>query len=126
MLEESPPLATSYQNNIIGYTNIGASSSGGAQFPLSVFSIPNKAVWPYMQQWHLDVQHEFARNTVATSRTLASKGTHLTRESDLNQLHSVPLSQNPYLPGEQFGPNDCGTYSRCLGCSEPLLLRAEA
>ena len=23
-----------------------------------MISIPNKAVWPYVQQWHLDVQHE--------------------------------------------------------------------
>lgn len=110
VLEGSPPLATvPTQPNIIGYTNIGKSSGGGSNFPLSVFSIPNKAVWPYMQQWHLDVQHEFARNTVATVSYVASKGTHLTRESDLNQLHAVPLSQNPYLPGEGIGPNDCGT-----------------
>jgi hypothetical protein len=112
VLEGSPPLATvPTQTNIIGYTNIGASAGGGPapNFPLSVFSIPTKATWPYMQQWHLDIQHELARNTVATVSYVGSKGTHLTRESDINQLHSVPLSQNPYQPGEAIGPNDCGS-----------------
>jgi hypothetical protein len=120
VLEGSPPLATvPTQNNIcpnsqgqcFGYTSIGSSAGGGAapNFPLSVFSIPNKATWPYMQQWHLDIQRDIAKNTVVTVAYVGSKGTHLTRESDLNQLHSVPLSQNPYLPGEAIGPNDCGT-----------------
>lgn len=111
-LENSPPLATTeQQNNISGYTNIGAVVSG-TQFPLNVVSIPTKVTWPYMQQWHLDVQHDIARNTVATVSYVGSKGTHLTRQSDLNQLHPTPLSQNPYNPGETIGANghnDCGS-----------------
>jgi len=113
-LENSPPLATAVnQTQIIGYTNIGG--GGGNQFPLSVNSIPNKVTWPYMQQWHLDVQHDLARNTVGTISYVGSKGTHLTRQSDMNQLHGVPLSQDPYKPGETItlNPNgnspDCGT-----------------
>jgi hypothetical protein len=111
VLEGSPPLASvPTENNILGYTNIGVSSGGATpNFPLSVFSIPNKATWPYMQQWHFDIQREIAKNTIATVAYVGSKGTHLTRESDLNQLHSVPLSQNPYQPGEAIGPNDCGS-----------------
>jgi hypothetical protein len=111
-LENSPPLATTeQQNNISGYTNIGAVVSG-TQFPLNVVSIPTKVTWPYMQQWHLDVQHDVAHNTVATLSYVGSKGTHLTRQSDLNQLHPIPLSQDPYQPGEVInanGHNDCGT-----------------
>jgi hypothetical protein len=61
-----------------------------------------------MQQWHLDVQHDLAHNTVGTISYVGSKGTHLTRQSDMNQLHSTPLSQNPYKPGEAIGANDCG------------------
>jgi hypothetical protein len=54
-LENSSPLANAAQrNNIIGYSGTGAVQ---APAPLSVTSIPNKAVWPYIQQWHLDVQH---------------------------------------------------------------------
>src|SRR5579864_3782305 len=118
-LENSPPLAfASQQNNIVGYPNIG-SGTAQAQFPLGVNSIQTKAVWPYVQQWHLDVQSQIGRGTVATVSYVGSKGTHLNRLSDLNQIPSVPLSQNPYKPGEPIGGaldanglpthDDCGT-----------------
>ena len=109
-LENSPPLATTVsQSDISGYTNIGGAVSG-VQFPLSVVSIPYKQVtWPYMQQWHFDVQHDLGRSTVATVSYVGSKGTHLTRQSDLNQLYPTPGSQNPYVPGETFGANDCNS-----------------
>ncbi len=113
-LENSPPLATAVnQTQIVGYANIGG--GGGNQFPLGVNSIPTKVTWPYMQQWHLDLQHDLAHNTVATVSYVGSKGTHLTRQSDMNQLHGVPLSQNPYKVGETITQNpngnspDCGT-----------------
>ena len=97
-LENSPPLANAVQiNNIIGYTGSGSASG---VFPLSVNAIPTKARWPYIQQWHLDLQHEVLRNTVATVSYVGSKGTHLNRQTNFNQLPSVPLSQNPYAPGE--------------------------
>jgi len=106
-LENSPPLAfAAQQNNIVGYQNIGQGTAA-QQFPLSVVSIPTKAVWPYIQQWHLDVQHDIAPRTVATLSYVGSKGTHLNRLSNLNQIPAVPLSQNPYQPGEAIGPNDC-------------------
>src|SRR3989441_76472 len=108
-LENSPPLANAAQrNNIIGYTGAGQAQ---AQLPLSVNAIPTKATWPYIQQWHSDVQHEIVRNTVATVSYVGSKGTHLNRQTDFNQLRSVPPSQNPYRPGEAIGANghsDCG------------------
>jgi len=106
-LENSPPLANvSVQNNILGYAGSG---TAGAQFPLSVNAIPTKARWPYIQQWHLDVQHELLRNTVATVSYVGSKGTRLNRQTNLNQVSLVPLSQNPYAPGEAIGPDDCNT-----------------
>jgi hypothetical protein len=110
-LENSPPLAnTVQQNNIIGYSNIGASTGSlSPQFPLGVNAIPTKAIWPYVQQWHFDIQHEVAHNTVMMLSYVGSKGTHLTRVSDYNQIHSVPLSQNPYKVGEAIGSKDCGT-----------------
>jgi len=61
-----------------------------------------------VQQWHLDVQRELPGHTVATLSYVGSKGTHLTNVRDQNQIHSLPLSQNPYKPGEAIGPNDCG------------------
>jgi Carboxypeptidase regulatory-like domain len=99
-LENSPPLAnTLQQNNISGYANVGTGSLQG-QLPLSVNSIPTKATWPYVQQWHLDVQRDLVKSTVLTLSYVGSKGTHLNRQTNINQLHSVPLSLNPFLPGE--------------------------
>jgi hypothetical protein len=122
-LENSPPLANAAtQNNIIGYSNIGGGGGGGLapQFPLSVTSIPTKAVWPYMQQWHVDIEHEIAHNTVGIVSYVGSKGTHLTRTLDLNQLAPVSAAANPYLPGEALGAgghDDCGTNTTPSGVS---------
>jgi hypothetical protein len=102
-LENSPPLAyAAQQNNIVGYPNIGVSGTASPQFPLSVTAVPVKAQYPYVQQWHLDVQREIARSTVATVSYVGSKGTHLTRQTDLNQLVPTPSSQNPFKKGETF------------------------
>ena len=111
-LENSPPLATTEQQNFIpGYSNIGVGNNPSSQpvFPLGVTSIPDKAQWPYIQQWHLDVQHEVIRNTVVTASYVGSKGTHLTRSFDLNQLRPVAASQNPFLlNSEPIEGSDCG------------------
>jgi hypothetical protein len=114
-LEGSPPLVlTAKQFNITGYGSVG----GGLLFPLAVNSIPNKAIWPYVQQWHLDVQRELPFHIVATASYVGSKGTHLTMLNDLNQLLPVPASANPYQPGEAIGANghdDCGTLTTPSG-----------
>jgi hypothetical protein len=117
--QSSPLLQSATQSNIIGYQNIGGGELAPS-FPFSFISIPTQVTWPYMQQWHLDVQHEFLHNTVLTVSYVGSKGTHLGRQSDLNQLHPVPSSDNPYKPGEPIGGgidpetgdqvhDDCGT-----------------
>jgi len=120
-LEGTPPrVLTSSQPNIAsgngacpssqtGYTCIGGA---GVLFPLAVNNEPpaniaTRAIWPYVQQWHLDYQFEPMTNTVATVSYVGSKGTHLTDARDLNQLRALPLSQNPYKLGEAIGPNDC-------------------
>ena len=51
---------------------------------------------------------------------MGSKGTHLNRQDDLNQLYPVPASQNPYLPGEPIGGinntnSDCATMTTPSG-----------
>ncbi len=113
-LEGSPPLVlTSTQNNITGYANIGA--GGSSLFPLVPVSIPDKAVWPYMQQWNLSVQKELPSHIVMSAAYVGSKGTHLTLLSNANQLHPVPASANPYKPGEAIGPNDCTTLTTPSG-----------
>ena len=94
------------QYNVIGYNAIGG---GGLLFPLGPNSIPTQAIWPYMQQWHFDVQRDLARNTVLTVSYVGSKGTHLSDQRDFNQLLPVPASLNPYHPGQPISSNDCST-----------------
>jgi len=117
--QSSPLLQSSTQNNIVGYQNIGAGAVAPT-FPFSFYSVPKKVVWPYMQQWHLDVQHELPGHTVLTTSYVGSRGTHLGRQLDLNQLQPTPASQNPYKVGEPIGGtidpstnspshDDCGT-----------------
>jgi hypothetical protein len=110
--QSSPLLQSSSQVNISGYQNIGASTGTAApSFPLSFFSIPTKAVWPYMQQWHLDIQHELPGHTVATVSYVGSKGTDLGRQLDTNQLYPVGITQNPYAPGQIISATDCSNVS---------------
>src|SRR2546429_5524107 len=79
-------------------------------FPLSVYSIPNKAIWPYVQQWHLDVQKELPSHFVATVSYVGSKGTHLTQQRNLNQL--LPVSSgNPFAAGQPITSADCNSLS---------------
>jgi len=113
--QSSPLIQTVTQYNISGYPNIGGGLTGSSpMFPLTFISIPTKAVWPYVQQWHLDIQHEIFRDTVITLAYVGSKGTHLNRQDDLNQIYPVPAALNPYKPGEPIGgidntTNDCQT-----------------
>ncbi len=51
-------------------------------FPLSLTQIPTKAIWPYVQQWNLNVQKELPGNIVASVAYVGSKGTHLTLQSN--------------------------------------------
>jgi len=98
---------TSSVVNVAGYANLNPSLLGGGTTPLSFVSIPSKATWPYMQQWHLDVQHDMGKNTVATLAYVGSGGVHLTRSYEYNQMHSVPAGQNPYAPGQVITASDC-------------------
>lgn len=98
-LEGSAPLVlAATQANIVGYQNIGAGAGQVPLFPLSLVSIPNKAVWPYVQQWNLSVQKELPFHFVLSAAYVGSKGTHLTQLSNGNQL--FPTSANPYTKGE--------------------------
>ena len=110
--QTSPLLQTQSQNNVPGYLNIGNTSVSGfaPSFPASFYSIPNQVVWPYMQQWHLDVQHELPDRTVVTVSYVGSKGTKLGRQRDLNQLYPLSASDNPYQPGQAISSQDCSIF----------------
>jgi hypothetical protein len=68
-----------------------------------------------MQQWHLDLQRELPQHVVLTVSYVGSKGTHLTRQSDLNQLHPVTAAQNPYQAGETISDADCASIATTWG-----------
>ena len=125
-LEGSAPLVlTAAQSNIIGYDNIGAGAGAVPFFPLTVVSIPNKAQWPYVQQWNLNVQKELPAHFIVSVAYVGSKGTHLTLLSDGNQIQPLPASQNPFGVGETFyntGPIDPTTGQPAGACagSAPL------
>jgi len=106
--QSSPLIQTVTQYNVAGYGNLGSgASSTPITFPYSFFSIPTHAVWPYMQQWHLDIQREVAKNTVVMVSYVGSKGTHLGRQYDSNQIYPVPLSQNPFQAGQPITSDIC-------------------
>jgi hypothetical protein len=120
-LEASSPLVlnmtqyfpTSY--GCIGGADTELGCAAAAAYPANVTSIPTKAVWPYVQQWSLSVQRELPGSMVGTFAYVGSKGTHLTLETNLNQVPPTPASQNPYSPGEPLltgsflgsTPGDC-------------------
>jgi hypothetical protein len=84
-----------------------ASSVGNATFPLNVTSIPTKAVYPYTQQWSLNVQREIQKNLVAQLAYVGTKGTHLTAVRDINQLEPLPPGLNPFAPGQPITAAVC-------------------
>ena len=104
--QSTPLIQVATQNVITGYANIGGGTAAPA-FPFSFISIPHQVVWPYMQQWHLDVQHELPSHIIATLSYVGSKGTHLGRQRDMNQLQPLPASLNPYQAGQPISPEDC-------------------
>jgi hypothetical protein len=133
-LEGSPPLVlTATQSNIAagvgtcpanangGYACIGGGAGAAVPvFPLSVVSIPNKAVWPYVQQWNLNIQRELPSHFVVSFAYVGSKGTHLTLLNNGNQILPLPASQNPFGPGETLyntGPIDPKTLQPVGACA---------
>jgi hypothetical protein len=119
----SPAVQTTSIFNLTSYGQVVPAPAGSSS-PLAMISIPDKAVWPYVQQWHLDIQRDILKSTIATVSYVGSKGTHLTRFLDLNQVLPTPLSQNPYNVGEPINGidpstglphDDCGTLTTPSG-----------
>ncbi len=107
--QTSPLLQSQTQNVINGYLAVGAGAVAPS-FPANFYSIPKQVVWPYMQQWHLDIQREMPSHIVTTFSYVGSKGTHLGRQSDLNQLLPTPLADNPFLPGQPITDTECAPF----------------
>jgi hypothetical protein len=112
----APGFGSCPSTNTTGYTCIGG--SGGALPPPLINDEPpgviiNRAIWPYVQQWHLDVQRELPSHFVGMLAYVGSKGTHLTDVRDLNQLHSIASQgiQNPYAAGQAMKNSDCNNFT---------------
>jgi hypothetical protein len=90
-------------NSLLG----GTAPPVGSAFPLDVTSIPTKAIWPYAQQWSFGIQRELSKAVVVNVAYVGSKGTKLTVERQLNQLHPLPASENPFGPNEPITIADC-------------------
>jgi hypothetical protein len=106
-LEGTPPAALSPSvYNIVGYQNVGGTQ---LNFPLATPALEGQMFWPYVQQWNLTVEHNLGTNTVLSVAYVGSKGTHLTDQRDLNQLQPLPLSQNPFGPGQPITSANCST-----------------
>jgi len=104
-LEGAPPgVLDPTLYNITGYTNIGGNGLSGTT---GITDYGAQIHYPYVQQWHFDVQHDIAKDTVATIAYVGSKGTHLTWQRDINQLQ--PVSNNPFQPGQPLTSAICNT-----------------
>jgi hypothetical protein len=108
------PISAATCGGTTGYDCLNSSllgAAGATSTPLQFVSLPNKAVWPYMQQWHFDIQHDIGKSTVATISYVGSAGVHLSRSFEYNQIHPVPAGQNPYAPGQVISASDCSNIS---------------
>ena len=106
------PIGAVFNSNgtiaISGYSQVG--SSLNAAFPQSgIVSLPQKQIWPYVQQFHFDIEHQLPGHIIGIISYVGSKGTHLGTHVDLNQLKSVAEQglANPYKAGEAMGVSDC-------------------
>lgn len=89
---------------------VGVGCGGAGAYPLNVTSIPNKAIWPYVQQWSFGIQRELPMDMVASVSYVGSKGTHLTVQTQRNQLRLLDPKLNPFGQNQPLTFDVCNTY----------------
>jgi hypothetical protein len=94
--------------HIVGYNNIGGGGLSGTT-SLGGGIYPEQIRWPYVQQWHVDLQHDIMKDTVGTLAYVGAKGTHLVWQRNINQLHPLSPSANPFRPGQPLTDAECNT-----------------
>jgi outer membrane receptor protein involved in Fe transport len=95
-------------------------------FPADALSDPNtpnlfsedKLRTPYVQQWHLTIQHELTQHLTIEGAYVGSKGTHLYTFSNLNQASPTADTSAPSAPRRPFPSLDTSIgYLRSNGYS---------
>jgi len=99
-----------YPDNYVSIGTVGGVNGTKTEYPLNVMSIPDKTIWPYVQQWSFGAQREIARDTLVTVSYVGSKGTHLATAMQLNQLPPVPSASNPFKATEPFTVDVCQSH----------------
>jgi len=110
---QTTTVSNNTSGNLSGWASLNPSLLSAGSPPIIVGSIPSKANWPYVEQWHFDIQHDIAKGTVATVSYVGSTGVHLARAYLLNQIVPASLAPggNPYGPGQVIQPSDCNNIS---------------
>ncbi len=62
----------------------------------------NQLLTPYVEQWHVTVQHEIGPKTTIEGAYVGSKGTHLYTSSNLNQAMATPDPTADYASRRPF------------------------
>jgi hypothetical protein len=131
-LEGSAPLVLSSTiTNPPSFPCLGGSNSANclssfvppgqiAAVPIDVTSIQTKTAWPYVQQWSFSLQRELPEKTIVTLAYVGSKGTHLTAERQINALHQVSASENPFGPNQPLTASDCTGAGAVSASGQPL------
>jgi hypothetical protein len=86
-------------SSYLSQDSLSPAVTGPVAYPINVTSIPQKAIYPYVQQWSLSLEQEINQGLAVTVAYVGSKGTHLTVVSDLNQFRPVDPALNPYPAG---------------------------
>lgn len=108
-LRNAPVAASSSVANLSGWSAVNGAAA--EIFPLTPGAIPTQQIWPYVQQWNLNIQHQLRSGLVATVAYVGSKGTHLSDERDMNQPQLLPSSENPFAPGQPMTGADCTAFT---------------
>ncbi|MGH9533524.1 MAG: carboxypeptidase regulatory-like domain-containing protein [Terriglobales bacterium] len=108
-LRNAPAVFNADVSEIEGYSSLVAGNLGEI-FPLSPGAIPTQQIWPYVQQWNANIQHQLANGLVATVSYVGSKGTHLSDDRDMNQPLLLPSSENPFAPNQPLTTADCNAF----------------
>ena len=91
----SPALMPSYPNNMCGAPvaapNCPAPAGGASSLP-SIYEFKSNYQQPMVQQYNLQVEHQFGNSMAVTVGYLGVRGTHLTRTRDINLSPPSPAS----------------------------------